>query len=235
MTKKTNLLQKFIGKFASRLVIEQTTSELNPMLEVVSVGDRIILNAANTNYSYGGLHRVFQKIMKKVDIPGRQINEVLILGFGTGSVASILKEEIGLDCHILAVEKDPEVIRLGKKYFATDRFTDLDIIEADAAEYVATSRRKFDLIVVDVYVDFEVPESCETDEFVAGLEKCLKPGGMVLFNKLVYNHQLGKQAAALIEKFESLKGNTKIIKVKENIVNRVIVYEDRKLKNVQRK
>jgi len=225
MLKKKNLIQKLSGLLATGQILEESTSEVNPLLEVLSVGDRIMLNGANTNYSYGGLHRVFQKVLKKVNIRERKISEVLILGFGTGSIASILKEELGINCRIIGVEKDTEVIRLGEEYFDTGRFNDLEIVEADAAQYLATLDQKFDLTVVDVYVDFEVPESCETDEFVANLDKCLKPVGMVLFNKLVYNHQAGKQADALIHKFESLKGKTKVIRVRENVVNKVIVYE----------
>jgi len=224
---KHSLLSGLFRKLATGLILEESSSELNPMLEVVSFGDRTVLNAANTNYSYGGLHRVFRKIMKKVDITDRLINQVLILGFGTGSVSSILQEELGIPCHILGIEKDAEVIRLGKEYFNTSRFKNLEIVEADAAEYITGLDRKFDLIVVDVYIDFEVPESCETDEFVSGLDNCIEPGGMVLFNKLVYNHLAGRQANDLIHKFEQLPGKTTVLKVKENVVNKVIVYENR--------
>ena len=86
----------------------------------------------------------------------------------------------------------------------------------------------------DVYVDFEVPSSCQTDGFIKDLERSLLPGGTVLFNKLVYNHKAGEEAKVLLAKFNKLKGTTKIIKVKENIVNRIIVYEDRRPKTEQR-
>jgi hypothetical protein len=56
---------------------------------------------------------------------------------------------------------------------------------------------------------------------------------MVIFNKLVYNHKAGEQAKELISKFKKLKGATKVLKVKENIVNRIIVYEHRTMKNEQ--
>ena len=103
MLKKKNLIQKLFGRLASGQILEESTSEVNPLLEVLSVGDKIMLNGANTNYSYGGLHRVFQKVLKKVNIRERKISEVLILGFGTGSVASILKEELGINCRIIIV------------------------------------------------------------------------------------------------------------------------------------
>lgn len=219
-------LNKLLRKFTSREIIEELDSEVNHKLEVVRIGDTIMLNAANTNYSFGGLHRVFQKVFKKLDLPKEGLKDVLILGFGTGSVATILVEELAMECNIIGVEKDPLVIQLGETYFDTARFAELDIREADAAEFMMSEKRTFDLIVVDVYVDFEVPSNCETEEFIKDLERCLNPGGMVLFNKLVYNHKAGEEAEALLKKFQSLPGKTRVIKVKENVVNRMLVYEN---------
>ena len=223
--KEISGLKRMIGKFASRQVIEKVGSEVNNMLEVVKVRDTLMLNSANTNYSFGGLHRVFQKAFKKLKIHERQIRDVLILGFGTGSIASILHEELGMECMITAVEKDPQVLKLGRKYFNTGRYTGLEIIEADAADFMAKNTRSFDLVIVDVYVDFEVPVSCETSEFVSGMEKCLNTGGMMLFNKLIYNHKARKEAAELEKKFETLNGKISVIKVRESVVNKVIVLE----------
>ncbi len=225
--KEISALNKLIHKFASREMIEELYSEVNHKLEVVRIGDTLMLNAANTNYSFGGLHRVFQKVFKKLNLPKEGLKDILILGFGTGSVATILLEELGMECNIFGVEKDPLVIRLGKTYFDTARFAELEIREADAAEFMMSEKRTFDLIVVDVYVDFEVPANCETEEFIKDIERCLNPGGMVLFNKLVYNHKAGEEAEALLEKFQSLPGKTRVIKVKENVVNKIVVYENR--------
>jgi len=226
VVKKVSGLRKLRDKYVSREIIEECSSDLNPMLEVVKIGDRYMLNAANTNYSFGGLHRVFQKVFKKLDISKRDIRETLILGFGCGSVATILQNELGIACRIMAVEKDPEVIRLGEAYFNTGEYNGLELVAADAAVFMNENTKHYDLIVVDVYVDFEVPESCESTNFVEDLERSLKPGGMVVFNKLVYNHKAKKEAKKLISEFEKLDGTTRMIKVKENVVNRIIVYED---------
>lgn len=225
--KEISGLKRMLEKFASGHVIEKLGSEVSTMLEVVKAGDTLLLNSPNTNYSFGALHRVFRKVFKKLDIREKQIRDTLILGFGTGSVATILREELGLDCSITAVEKDPGVLMLGKKYFNTDRFTDLKIIEADAVKFIANAPGLYDLIVVDVYIDFEVPASCETMEFIINLKKCLKPGGMVLFNKMIYNHKAGEEAEELENKFKTLDGKTSVIKVRESVLNKMIVYEDR--------
>jgi spermidine synthase len=218
-------IEKFASTFASRQVIETTSSKLNPVLEVVEIGNRRMLNSANTNYSYGGLHRVFQKAFKRIDIQKRKIKNVLILGFGAGSVASILQEEYLIECEIRGIEKDGEVLKLAKRFFDVGRFRQVKLIQEDAARYMRMEKKDYDLIVVDVYTDFEVPASCQTDGFISDLERCLEPGGLVIYNKLVYNHEASEQAKVLISKFKKLNGNTRVMKVKENIVNRIIVYE----------
>jgi len=232
MTKNSKTpLNGLLGKFSGRQIIELSRSDINPSLEVVRLGNKIILNSSNANYSFGGLHRVFQKVFKKLRIADRAIKEVLVLGFGAGSIPSIMEEELGMYCNFTAVEVDPEVIRLGRSYFNTDRFHRLKLVEADAATFMRENKRCFDLIVVDVYIDFEVPESCETTNFVNDLQGCLNPGGMILFNKLVYNHEAKLSARELMEKFKALDGDTRMIKVKENLVNRIIVFETRNTKH----
>lgn len=218
-------LRQYLKKYSSRQLIESSASSVNSMLEVVKIGDKLMLNSTNTNYSFGGLHRVFQKAFQEIKPQKSDLKDVLILGFGAGSVAAILRDELNIKCRITGVEKDHEVIRLGKDHFKTGRYADLELIEDDAASFMKKESRLFDMIIVDVYVDFEVPESCESKEFVDDIYKCLARGGVILFNKLIYNHESGKERDELVKKFNSLDGSTRIIKTRENVVNNIIVFE----------
>ena len=218
-------LRKYLKKYSSRQLIESAVSSVNNMLEVVKIGDQLMLNSSNTNYSFGGLHRVFQKVFKEIKPQESDLKDVLVLGFGAGSVAAILQEELNIKCRITGVEKDQEVIRLGKDHFNTGRYADLKLIEDDAASFMNKETSLFDMIIIDVYVDFEVPESCESMEFVNDIYKCLARGGIVLFNKLIYNHKSGSERDELVKKFSSLGGSTRIIKTRENVVNNIIVFE----------
>lgn len=223
--KGTNKFKDLIRRFASKKLITTERSEVNPLLEVVSLGDVTQLNTANTNYSFGGLHRVFQRTFGKLKLSERKIDNVLILGFGAGSVASILVEEMHMNPRIKGVELDPVVIRLGKEYFNTERFADLELIEADAAGYMNSEEEDYDLIIVDVYVDFEVPESCETLSFISDLCSSLRSGGMVIFNKLIYNHKSRDEAKELEIKFRKMNGTLELLKIREGMTNRMMVFE----------
>ncbi|MEE4255863.1 MAG: fused MFS/spermidine synthase [Bacteroidales bacterium] len=233
--KSKSALNGLLGKVSGRQIIELSSSDINPSLEVIRLGNKIVLNSSNANYSFGGLHTVFQRVFKKLRISERAIKDVLVLGFGAGSIPSIMQEELGMYCNFTAVEVDPEVIRLGRSYFNIDRFDRLQLLEADAATFMRENIQCFDLIVVDVYIDFEVPESCETTNFVTDLRRSINPGGMILFNKLVYNYEAKLSARELMAKFKALDGETRMIKVKQNLVNRIIVFETRNTKHENRK
>jgi spermidine synthase len=223
---KVTYASKHLKLFSSRKVIEKSASMLNDTLEVLKVGDVLMLNSANTNYSFGGLHRVFRRAFEKLSIDERNVSNVLILGFGAGSVASILQDEYNISCKIKAVEKDPEVIRLGREYFNTQRYAGLEIVEADAEEFIRNEKLHYDLIIVDLYVDFEVPTFCHSMEFISALQSCLAEKGMIMFNKMLYNHKARQEAHELEKKFEMLKGRVKVLKIRENVVNKMIVFEN---------
>jgi spermidine synthase len=225
MMAKAERFKKFIDRFVSKQVIVKKQSRINSELEVVRVGDKLVLNSSNANYSFGGLHRVFQQVFKKIKVQELPLKEVLVLGFGAGSVVSILREELKMSPHIVAVEIDPEVIELGKNYFNSERFTDFDLIEANAVDFIHHERRLYDLIIVDVYVDFKVPSECEQKEFIDDLYRCLAPKGRLLFNKMIYNHESKEEAVELENMFKRLNGSTSVVKIREGMLNKIIVFQ----------
>ncbi|MBE9480460.1 MAG: hypothetical protein IMY69_02060, partial [Bacteroidetes bacterium] len=86
-------IKVFIKSFFDDKTIEKTSSQINPYLEIKKEKGKYILNSKNVNYSYGGLHKAFQKIFRKINLKEEKIKNVLILGFGAGSIASILLDE----------------------------------------------------------------------------------------------------------------------------------------------
>ena len=95
---------------------------------------------------------------------------LLLLGFGAGSVAELVVDAEHNKAIIVGVEKDKVVLEIATEYFELDRFQHLELHLADAVEYIQTEDRQFDLIVVDVFVDLEVPGTLETPQFVQKLK-----------------------------------------------------------------
>jgi spermidine synthase len=213
---KVKRIEKILSYVAGNKV-EQIISPLNGELNIYYINGKYILNAENTNYSFGELHKGFQKIFKKINLAGKNFKNVLILGFGVGSVASILKDELNKNCSIKGIEKDPIILDIGNKYFDISRFKKTDILVKDAYEYVCSCNEIFDLIVFDIYIDNKIPSVFEHKEFLSTLKNLVSTNGLLVFNKDVNNEEMHQSLFRLEENFQLVfPGYQKIQVVKNN-------------------
>jgi spermidine synthase len=204
-------------------VVYRSSSQFNPTLEVVENGGHLRLDASHVNYSFGGLHKAFQQLFIKLDISKTAPGSLLILGFGAGSIASIIQNEYELNCSITGVEIDPEVIALGRRFFGTGDFSDLTIVEDDAFLFMEKNTAKFDLVVVDLYLDLDVPAAAETHEFATQLRNALSENGRLVFNKYVYDKISMLSAGELRKSLNNTFGNVNTYKTGHNKMNNMFV------------
>lgn len=162
--------------------VKRVEGKLTAVLEVTYEQGKKVLNAGEVNYSFGALHNVFRIALQKARIIESPPADVLILGFGAGSIASILVEEFGQHPRMTGVEADPVVMKLAREEFNIGRFSDLEIENTTAEKFIASCPAKFDLIAVDVFVEARVPESCKSHAFLENLYRCLRRNGRVVFN-----------------------------------------------------
>lgn len=167
--------------------VESASSELNPHLHVSLKNGRYQLSTANAVYSYGDLYDNFVKAFQRVplnELPGR---EVLILGFGLGSIPVILEHKLNRNYYYTAIEADEAVIDLASRYTLPTLQSNIQLICADAFTYIMQSDPAdftYDLICVDIFEDDKVPDIFETPDFLGQLRALLSPGGLLLFNRL---------------------------------------------------
>lgn len=214
--RRGNKVTEYFNSFFREQVIEMLPSKINPHLEVALINGRYQLNAGNVNYSFGPLHDAFRKYFRQDPPDLISDSEVLILGFGAGSVASILRDELNIQCPITGVEADEAVIQLARTHFSLNRHSNLNIVIYDAFDYVANSTQSFDLIVVDIYIDDQVPAKFETRAFLSALSKMLKPGGKVVFNKLQPVNAGETASDALVKVFETVFEKTRVFNIRIN-------------------
>jgi spermidine synthase len=207
------------------VIIDRRQSRFHPYLEVSLTRGRLMLNTALANYSYGGLHRVFQIAFSKIGLVGAPLKNVLILGFGAGSVATILRDELKVDAPITGVEQDYAVIQIARDFFDIDRLHTLTLVADDAFAFVQHAMDQYDLVAVDLYHDVSVPDEFESDEFLQQLHRLVMPGGLVVFNKVAATKKLYAQFTALEKKFDDVFGNVEVIKALG--INRVLVSRKR--------
>ncbi len=199
--------------------IETTGSGYNPYLRVVLNRGRYQLLTANAIYSYGDLYDNFSKAFEKIDLDRLEIKDVLILGFGLGSIPLILETMFQKKYYYTAVEIDPEILRLANTYVVPDIQSGIEFQLSDAATFAAFSDEKYDMICMDVFLDDEVPTELEHEDFLVNLKKMLSPDGILLFNKLSYSKKDKKNSDAFfINHFKRIFTEGVYLDVKGNYI-----------------
>lgn len=185
-------------------MVESKEGGVTPYLEVMKSNGKYVLNSQNANYSFGGVHTLFDKLFKKIDIKQYDFKNVLILGMGAGSIISLLKEKYNINCFVTAIEKDEVVIELAKKYFNIERYDTLTIIKADAFEYARTTNHTYDLIISDLFVEWDVPEIFASNEYLVNLKRISNDRACVIYNKMTELPIHKKELITLLKDFESV-------------------------------
>ena len=199
----------FIKKACSYVfpwLIEKRTDGISRLLEVWLINGNYHLNTRHANYSFGSLHAVFKCVLDRHKNAVMQRKKVLILGFGCGSVAHILQEDYHLNCAITAIDIDPVVLELGYKYFNVSKYKNLNLICKDANGFMQENSEKFDLIVVDLFLDLDVPVQFGQNGFLLNLKSALTSDGILFFNKIPYTPAAEAETLALEMALKQLFG-----------------------------
>ena len=118
-------------------------------------------------------------------LPPARRRSLLVLGLGGGSVARVLRA-LAPQARIVGVEREPEVLRVARRRLGLSALG-VEVVEADARFYLARLRRRFDLIVEDLFVGSG--RGVHKPDWLAGaalerLAKRLAPGGLLVSNAL---------------------------------------------------
>lgn len=195
-----NLLDKILKGY---VVLEITESPINEKIEVrEDILGRRTLVAGGLAQSGKEVKRIWQKAIKQVqtiNLPrgkaGNKVQRCLILGLGAGTVAKLISRRLP-DAKITGIEIDPEIIKLGKKYFGLDSIKNLEIKIGDAISVVSNGTMKqcnnYDLILVDLYLGDEYPPKAEDQSFFKSIKCQLSKDGLIVVNRLYY-HMSDKQ------------------------------------------
>jgi spermidine synthase len=180
-----------IRKLLSYLIpitIYKNKSSWSKSIEVTWTNGELVLDSENTNYSYGSLQRILRMGLKKIGF--RQIkamNKILVLGVAGGSVIKTLVSEVSYKGAITGVEIDPEIIKVANSYFNLSQIPNLSIVISDAFEFVLQANEKYDLIIVDIFQDTNMPGFLFENFFTEKLCSLLQYKGHILFNTMVLN------------------------------------------------
>lgn len=163
--------------------LEEAASAVHPRLAVRVVAGRLRLDAARVNHSGGLLRDAWAQAFDVLRPEQRALARVALLGLGGGSALELLRER-GVRAHVDAVELDPVVVRLAREHFGVERHAPLSIHVADALAWIAQRGPRYDLVLVDLFVEDEMPEGTREEPFLRALGARLAPGAALLVNQL---------------------------------------------------
>lgn len=215
-------LWKYYLSYFFEFHIESAPSEINPHLYVSLRKGRYQLSTANAVYSYADLYDNFLKAFQKIKIDKLAIDDVLLLGFGLGSIPYMLEKKFNKTYHYTAVEIDENVLYLANKYVLPELTAPINFIPSDAAIFVSYCQEQFDLICMDVFLDDEIPAHFESEAYLLQLKALLKPNGILLFNKLALRADDKERCEAFLPIFKKVFPNGTYLDVNGNwiLINR---------------
>lgn len=163
-------------------ITKKIQSKYSGYLELTIVNGKTVLDTSNTNYSYGSLQRVLKFSLEHTDVSHAE--NVLLLGLGGGCVLKTLWDEFNYSGNVTAVDIDPVVIDVAEKEFGIVGDSKTKIVCADAFDFVKLDTSKFDLIIIDLFIDNMVPEKFLREDFWKEILKKVNNNGTIIFNTL---------------------------------------------------
>lgn len=118
-------------------------------------------------------------------LPPARRREVLVLGLGGGSAARLVRA-LAPSARIVGVEWSAEVLRAARRHMALDAL-EIETVRADARDYLASSRRRFDAVIEDVFVG--TARSVRKPAWLlegglAAAARRVRPGGLLVVNTI---------------------------------------------------
>ena len=107
---------------------------------------------------------------------------ILVVGLGGGTLPSFLRKHYP-DAVIDAVEIDPEVVDVARKFFGFREDARMQAHVGDGRNFIENVRPPgYDIIFLDAFGTDSVPVHLTTEEFLQAVRRAVAPGGVVVGN-----------------------------------------------------
>jgi spermidine synthase len=109
---------------------------------------------------------------------------ILMIGLGGGGLVNTLSFILP-NSHIDMVEINPKMVEVSKKFFHLKETEHIKVFMEDGVEYirnVSNNHIKYDLIILDAFVDYKIPQQFVNLEFMKLLKNILSSNGVVAIN-----------------------------------------------------
>lgn len=190
------------------------SSAYNPKLELLLYHDQFQLATEDALYSDGNRYRpmllAFNKLGKRLG----KIKTVLVLGTGLGSAVEVLRSKDYYPEFTL-VDMDDVILNLAKKVLPAD--TKATFVCADAIDFIYIHDRKYDMLIIDLFINRVVPPAVTTKAFLQKCYEHINEDGYLVLNYIINNN------AAWTQLQEDISSIFKSYIVLEEDINRVLL------------
>jgi len=128
--------------------------------------------------------------------------KVLLIGLGASSLTKFLYRNYPL-AHLTVVEIEPAVVDAARQFFKLPEDPKrIDLVIGDGVDYVLSSERKFDLILVDGYDENASSGALNSVPFYHGCRNCLSRNGILSVNLLTSDRRFDASIRRIAEAFD---------------------------------
>lgn len=179
------MIQKLFS-YLYPIKIFKKKSARSKVIEIIWANGELVLDSENTNYSYGSLQRILRYGLRNIGYDKVvKMDHILVLGVAGGSVIKTLVDEINYRGKITGVEIDPDMIQIANQYFNLNEIKQLEVIIDDAFEFVLKTKDRYNLIIIDIFEDTNMPNFLFEKFFSERVCFLLKDQGFILFNTMI--------------------------------------------------
>jgi len=179
---------------------------------VVKVGDPDHLELPYTRTMLVGLALV------------EQPKRMLIVGLGGGTIPQFLYKHYPKTT-IDAVDIDPDVVDVAKKFFGFREDATLHAHVDDGRRFIESCREPYDIIFLDAFGAEDIPYHLATQEFLKAVRQALSPGGVVVGN--VWSRSSNPLYDSMVRTYQSVFDELYILDV-EGAGNKILIALPRK-------
>ncbi|MBI4624046.1 MAG: fused MFS/spermidine synthase [Verrucomicrobia bacterium] len=144
---------------------------------------------------------------------------VLVVGLGGGTLPVFLRKHYP-DATIDAVDIDPDVVYVAKKFFDFREDSRMHAFVGDGREFIEKIRQPYDVIFLDAFGSDSVPPHLTTQEFLRAVRRAIRPDGVVVGN--IWSRQSNPLYDSMVRTYQEVFDELYILDV-QGAGNRILL------------
>lgn len=167
----------------------------------IALSTNVAFGVQSIKIKDGGMTGMYYDYALAAPLMAEQVQDVLILGLGTGTFAEQCLEYFP-GCSVTGVEIDQKIVDISREYF--DLPEEVNAVVGDGRSWLTASDEKWDVIMVDAYQDITIPFQMSSVEFFTEVLDHLNPGGVMVVNMSMRSESEGSMNEYLMDTIRSV-------------------------------